>query len=136
MDGAVDLGVEKLIGRKEGQIGWLIFNNPERRNAYDPAMREQLGVFLDQLAYDDAIKVVLLRGQGGVFSTGADMNNAYSRYGEGTDSKSGSKGNGHKAARRPSQRRRLLTRVEDLMRLCRRHGLDMPMLDRTPGAPA
>jgi len=95
----------------ESGIARLTIDNPERRNAYDPAMREQLGVFLDQLAYDDAVKVVLLRGEGGVFSTGADMNNAYSWYGEGTRSKEGdSTGNGNKAAaRRPSQRRRLLT---------------------------
>ena len=46
-------------------------------------MREQLGEYLDELALDDAIKVVLLRGEGGVFSTGADMANAYAWYGNG-----------------------------------------------------
>ena len=45
-------------------------------------MREQLGAYLDELAADDDIKVVLLRGEGGVFSTGADMANAYSWYGK------------------------------------------------------
>ena len=45
-------------------------------------MREQLGAYLDELAADDDIKVVLLRGDGGVFSTGADMANAYSWYGK------------------------------------------------------
>ena len=29
----MDLGTERLIGRKDGEIGWMIFNNPERRNA-------------------------------------------------------------------------------------------------------
>jgi enoyl-CoA hydratase/carnithine racemase len=33
------------------------------------------------LAGDDRVKVVL-RGEGGIFSTGADMANAYSWYGE------------------------------------------------------
>ena len=46
-------------------------------------MRRQLGAHLEELAYDDDIKVVLLRGEGGVFSTGADMNNAYAWYGDG-----------------------------------------------------
>ncbi len=95
----------------ESGIARLTLDNPERRNAYDPAMREQLGVFLDELAYDDGIKVVLLRGEGGVFSTGADMNNAYSWYGEGTNGKAGQR-DGHTdgaVARRPSQRRRILT---------------------------
>jgi enoyl-CoA hydratase/carnithine racemase len=77
-------------------IARLTLDNPERRNAYDPDMRRELGAHLEDLAYDDGVKVVVLRGEGGVFSTGADMNNAYSWYGEGT-------------RRRPSQRRRLLT---------------------------
>ena len=63
-------------------------------------MRNQLGAFLDELAMDDRIKVVLLRGEAGVFSTGADMGNAYSWY-----ESNGDTGNGQR--RRPSQRRRL-----------------------------
>ena len=47
-------------------IARLTLDNPERRNAYAPDMREQLGLYLDELAYDDAIKVVILRGEGGV----------------------------------------------------------------------
>jgi hypothetical protein len=35
-----------------------------------------------RVAEDDDITVVLLRGADGVFSTGADMNNAYGWYGE------------------------------------------------------
>jgi enoyl-CoA hydratase/carnithine racemase len=102
----------------ESGIARLTLDNPERRNAYDPAMREQLGAFLEELAYDDVTKVVLLRGEGGVFSAGADMNNAYSWYGEGTtrngepssgaEPGAGKNGTG-RDARRPSQRRRLLT---------------------------
>lgn len=83
----------------EAGIARITLDNPERRNAYDPAMRRQLGAHLDELADDDGIKVVVLRGEGGVFSTGADMNNAYGWYGEGSDKGS---------RRRPSQRRRLL----------------------------
>ncbi|MFC3960730.1 enoyl-CoA hydratase/isomerase family protein [Nocardia jiangsuensis] len=83
------------------RIATITLNNPERRNSYDATMREGLARFLDEVAADDDITVVLLRGEGGVFSTGADMNNAYGWYGE---------GNGNGAApkkSRPSQRRRL-----------------------------
>src|ERR1044072_3133162 len=63
-------------------------------------MRRQMASFLDELADDDDVKVVVLRGAGGVFSTGADMNNAYSWYdGNGTE---------ESPRRRPSQRRQLL----------------------------
>ncbi len=85
-------------------VARITIDNAERRNCYDPAMREQLGEFFDELALDDAVKVVLLRGEGGVFSTGADMGNAYSWYGSGTNGDASS-GNGR--PRRPSQRRRL-----------------------------
>jgi enoyl-CoA hydratase/carnithine racemase len=83
-------------------IARVTLDNPARRNAYDPRMREQLGAYLDELAGDDGVKVVLLRGEGGVFSTGADMANAYSWYG-----KDAGDGNGGSRPRRPSQRRRL-----------------------------
>src|SRR3546814_6395218 len=71
-------------------------------------MRELLGRYLDDLALDDAIKVVLLRGEGGVFSTGADMGNAYAWYdSNGSAGENGSDGEQPRKPRRPSQRRRL-----------------------------
>jgi len=91
-----------LIDRDENAgIARLTLNQPERRNAYDAAMREQLAEYLDDLALDDNIKVVLLRGEGGVFSTGADMANAYAWYGN------DGRPSGDGRPRRPSQRRRL-----------------------------
>jgi enoyl-CoA hydratase len=84
-------------------IARLTLDRPARKNAYDPAMRDQLAAHLDDLAVDDDCKVVLLRGADGVFSTGADMGNAYTWYGDG-DSAPDDDG---AERRRPSQRRRL-----------------------------
>jgi enoyl-CoA hydratase len=89
----------------EAGIARITIDNPARRNCYDPPMRRQLEAFLDELAVDDRIKVVLLRGEGGVFSTGADMGNAYSWYGP----EAGAPTEEPATRRRPSQRRRLLT---------------------------
>ena len=80
----------------ERGIARLTLSNPERKNAYDPAMRRQLVEVLVELAYDDTTKVVVLRGEGGVFSTGADMNNAYAWYGDGA--KPGANGNANASA--------------------------------------
>jgi enoyl-CoA hydratase/carnithine racemase len=80
------------------RIATITLNNPAQRNSYDAAMRDALARHLDTAAEDDDITVVLLRGAEGVFSTGADMNNAYAWYGD-KDSP--------EAKRRPSQRRRL-----------------------------
>jgi enoyl-CoA hydratase/carnithine racemase len=79
----------------ETHVARLTIDNPKRRNAYDPPMRRAMRAHLDELATDDDIKVVVLRGAEGVFSTGADMANSYSWYGN--DPK----------GRRPSQRRRI-----------------------------
>ena len=69
-------------------------------------MREAVARYLDLVAEDDDLTVVLLRGTGGVFSTGADMNNAYGWYGApGAPGQSGS--DEPETQRRPSQRRRL-----------------------------
>ncbi|HEV3226082.1 MAG TPA: enoyl-CoA hydratase/isomerase family protein, partial [Acidimicrobiales bacterium] len=86
----------------ETGIARITLDNPARRNAYDPEMRVQFGEYLDELSVDDGVKVVLLRGQDGVFSTGADMGNAYTWY----ESSGNGKGSDD-PRRRPSQRRRL-----------------------------
>lgn len=86
----------------ETGIARITIDNPDRKNAYDPPMRLAMKAYLDELAYDDDTKVVLLRGEGGIFSTGADMNNAYGWYAKPSDADKGT------GARRPSQRRRLL----------------------------
>ena len=80
------------------RIATITLNNPKQRNSYDATMREAIARCLDHVADDDDLTVVLLRGAEGVFSTGADMNNAYGWYGPGSDDQ---------AKRRPSQRRRL-----------------------------
>jgi enoyl-CoA hydratase len=83
----------------DNRIATITLNNSRQRNSYDAVMREAMARCLDQAAEDDDITVVLLRGADGVFSTGADMNNAYGWYGDERP------GEGTKT--RPSQRRRL-----------------------------
>ncbi len=69
------------------RIATIMLNNPKQRNSYDATMRDAVARCLDRVAEDDDLTVVLLRGAGGVFSAGADMNNAYGWYGD-----SGAKG--------------------------------------------
>ncbi|MGW6701561.1 MULTISPECIES: enoyl-CoA hydratase/isomerase family protein [Nocardia] len=84
------------------RIATITLNNPSQRNSYNAEMRDGIARYLDEVAEDDDITVVLLRGAEGVFSTGADMNNAYGWYGERPAT------NGDRPAKsRPSQRRRL-----------------------------
>ncbi len=65
---------EKLIARKNGAIGWVIFNNPQKRNAMSLEMSEATAVALEDYAKDPAIRVVILRGEGDkAFISGADI---------------------------------------------------------------
>ncbi|MFD1813524.1 enoyl-CoA hydratase/isomerase family protein [Rhodococcus gannanensis] len=86
------------------RIATITLNNPGQRNSYDKPMRDEIARCLDVVVDDDDITVVLLRGADGVFSTGADMNNAYGWY-----RSSGSANGAERSAKsRPSQRRRLI----------------------------
>jgi len=90
----------------EKRIATITLNNPKQRNSYDASMREAVARCLDRVADDDDLTVVLLRGANGVFSTGADMNNAYGWYGE-RSSEQSADSETRSAKSRPSQRRRL-----------------------------
>jgi enoyl-CoA hydratase len=65
---------ERMIARKDGAIGWLIFNNPARRNAVSLDMWQAIPVILEDYAKDPAIRVVVLAGAGDrAFVSGADI---------------------------------------------------------------
>jgi enoyl-CoA hydratase len=65
---------DKVLFRKEGAVGYLIFNNPERHNAVSLDMLEAMTRILADFASDEAIRVVVLTGAGGkAFVSGADV---------------------------------------------------------------
>ena len=65
---------DKMLSRKEGGVGYLIFNNPERHNAVSLEMWDAASGILADFAADNAIRVVVLTGAGGkAFVSGADI---------------------------------------------------------------
>ena len=65
---------DKMIARKDGAVGELIFNNPEKRNAVSLEMWEACDSLLADFESDEAIRVVVLSGAGGrSFVSGADI---------------------------------------------------------------
>ncbi len=65
---------DQLIAEKDGAIGRLIINNPQRRNAFSFDMWQALSKLLGDFTADDAIRVVVLKGAGGkAFSAGNDI---------------------------------------------------------------
>ncbi len=64
----------KLLMEKDGPIGWIVFNQPEKRNAVSQEMWQAMPDYVHDLASDDAIRVVILRGAGDqAFVAGADI---------------------------------------------------------------
>jgi enoyl-CoA hydratase/carnithine racemase len=65
---------DRIIARKEGPVGWLIFNNPERRNAVSVDMWEAIPAVLSQYESDPEVRVIVLAGAGDkAFVSGADI---------------------------------------------------------------
>ena len=65
---------DKMIAEKDGPIGWITFNNPERRNAVSMAMWEALADIVRDYDNDKAIRVIVLKGAGDqAFVSGADI---------------------------------------------------------------
>ncbi len=65
---------DKMLSRKEGGVGIVTFNNPERHNAVSLDMWEATKRILDDFAADNDIRVVVLTGAGGkAFVSGADI---------------------------------------------------------------
>jgi enoyl-CoA hydratase/carnithine racemase len=73
-DGLVDLGTTRMIARKDGAIGWLTFNNPERRNAVSLDMWEAIPKAIAAFESDPDIRIVVVTGAGEkAFVSGADI---------------------------------------------------------------
>jgi len=65
---------DKMLSRKEGGVGIVTFNNPERHNAVSLDMWEATKRILDDFAADTDIRAVVLTGAGGkAFVSGADI---------------------------------------------------------------
>src|SRR5947209_7570244 len=65
---------DKMLARKDGRVGYVIFNNPERHNAVSLDMWAATSRILEDYANDDEVRVVVLTGAGGkAFVSGADI---------------------------------------------------------------
>jgi enoyl-CoA hydratase len=65
---------DKMLARRDGRVGTMIFNNPERHNAVSFDMWQAASRILDDFARDDEVRVVVLTGAGGkAFVSGADI---------------------------------------------------------------
>lgn len=70
----MDFGTTKMIARKEGGIGWMIFNQPEKRNAVSYEMWVAIPRIMAAYGADPEVRAIVLTGAGEhAFVSGADI---------------------------------------------------------------
>ena len=65
--------MEPVLFEKDGPIGWLTLNRPEKRNALSIEVMNAMQTKLDALAKDEEIRVVVIRGNGPAFCAGHNL---------------------------------------------------------------
>jgi enoyl-CoA hydratase len=64
----------RVHGERDGAIGWVVFDHPERRNAISVEMWEAIPALLSRFERDTEVRVLVLRGAGEeAFVSGADI---------------------------------------------------------------
>ena len=65
---------ENLVVERQGPVGLVTMNRPERHNAFDDRLIAEMTEALRSIEGEDGIRVVVLSGAGKSFSAGADLN--------------------------------------------------------------
>jgi enoyl-CoA hydratase/carnithine racemase len=64
---------EPIYLERDGAVAQLVLNRPDKRNALTEAMWEAIPALLKEAAADAALRVLIVRGEGGAFAAGADI---------------------------------------------------------------
>ena len=64
---------EHILIARDGGVGTLTLNRPDKLNAFAGTMRQEMADALDELENDDAVRVIVITGAGRGFCAGADV---------------------------------------------------------------
>jgi len=67
---------ETVLIARLGPVALVALNRPDRLNAFDRTLREELPRAFAEVEADESIRVVVLSGEGRAFSAGADLSEA------------------------------------------------------------
>jgi enoyl-CoA hydratase/carnithine racemase len=62
-----------VLYEKRGTVAWVTLNRPDKFNAYNVAMRDDLFEVLSAIHQDPEVRAMVLTGAGRAFSTGGDV---------------------------------------------------------------
>ena len=70
----LQLRTDKMLAHVEDGVGWITFNQPNKRNAVSLAMWQAIPEIIEYFAGSDEVRVVVLKGSGDkAFVSGADI---------------------------------------------------------------
>lgn len=64
---------DSILVERDGALGWIRINRPDRLNAFSGDMRQRIESGLVELEQDPDVRVVLITGVGRAFCTGGDI---------------------------------------------------------------
>ena len=74
MDGALDLASYSALAlRRDGAVLHVMFNQPDKLNAFEAGMHAEFERFLTEVPADAQTRVIVLTGAGRAFSAGGDI---------------------------------------------------------------
>ena len=62
-----------ILAERDGNVGWIRINRPERLNAFSGTMRDDLDAALADMESETGVRCVVITGVGRAFSTGGDV---------------------------------------------------------------
>ena len=71
-----DLETVRIVRNGDG-IAWVSINRPDKRNAMSPQVHRDMTTALDELELDAQTKIIVIHGEGGVFSAGQDLKHSF-----------------------------------------------------------
>lgn len=65
---------ELVMVQRDGAVGTVVLNRPDKRNALDLPMRRAIAAAVTELDRDDTVRAIVITGGTSVFAAGADLN--------------------------------------------------------------
>src|SRR6476469_1759964 len=67
------MAYETIAVERRGRIAVLSFNRPHVLNAFDPGLVSETHAAMAEFSADDAVRAIVVRGEGRAFSAGFDL---------------------------------------------------------------
>jgi len=71
------MNYQTLLIEKSDGVAIVTFNRPDKKNAMNPQLHEDMTAALEELRYDDAARVLIITGSGDAFCAGMDLKEVF-----------------------------------------------------------